>query len=179
MDEMTIVNDVISQEMGDFPDQIWGTSVQDELGDNLKVTIVLAGLEQIPDDQMETYAYAKNETGAHTHSAPRASFSNATSTAAAQRGRTATAHTDPATSAVDREQNKPEVSTLVQPATTKKRVSIGDLDNEETLASIEKPIPGMVRRHSDSADAEKPSTLVSGDPQNIFIHNSYIHDTVD
>jgi cell division protein FtsZ len=51
MDEMSIVNEELESKLG-LPDQIWGITIDPTLGEALRITLVVAGLEAVPDDKL-------------------------------------------------------------------------------------------------------------------------------
>ena len=52
MNEMSTINEEIEKRVGSHPDQIWGSTADDELGDYLRLTIIVTGLQSPSDEDL-------------------------------------------------------------------------------------------------------------------------------
>lgn len=53
VEEMDIINDELKNRIGYYGDQIWGTMFDENLGEQLKVTIVVTGISSISNEKLE------------------------------------------------------------------------------------------------------------------------------
>lgn len=181
MDEMSIVNEELESKLG-LPDQIWGITIDPTLGEALRITLVVAGLEAVPDDKLREISMGNGIKPAQAMA--QAKQAQPRPAQPADEGVKIAADGEVISDSFGQKQDFGHNSdsntltqTMVQTEQQKRHLSLSDFDNDGMLQQMEKPInancPAPERSGADSC------TLVGNNPDNPIIHNDYLNDNVD
>ena len=176
MDEISIVNDELYQRIGDFGDQIWGTIKDSSLGEKLKITIVATGIESVTDEELMEIS-----SGKYSAQTAKKQPSPAPSAAHVAKPELEAMVTQPVAAPAAKETSKEAAPQQIvinfteqEMPQKKKKLSLTDLEDEQTLFAIENSINEMPQSHRTTG-----RNYVGNDPSNPIESNIYLEDNVD
>lgn len=181
IEEMEIINDELRNKIGYYGDQIWGTLFDESLGEKLKVTIVVTGINGVSNETLENMTLGDNQPARPIHVEPQVVTPEPQplNTYSAQNPETETPNIGSAFSnqgATVQAAPVSEVETLTVPQQPeKKTISLSDFSNSDFFSSLEAERPNFSQAPSNS----NSTAFIGGNSDNPIVHNDFLNNNVD
>lgn len=173
VEEMEIINDELKNQIGYYGDQIWGTLFDESLGTQLKVTIVVTGIQGISNEELKAMTLgnkvappAKAIVSEPVNETPVAAETITLEPMAA----TATISAAEAANAMPQ-----QTATITAQQPKPRVVSLTDFDDDNYLKKVEAEAPNW----SCAASLADSNAFISSDPNNPIVHNDFLENNVD
>lgn len=181
MDEIDIVNDEISRCVGGFPEQIWGTTTDETMGENLRITIIVAGLETISDDDLlQVYLSQQKRTEPKTEEPTMAAPVNNNTFETTVMPQPQVVETKMEEKVEMQQEQSINIANLVveqEEAKPAKR-GLNDFRSDTSISQIENS-PNIENMRILGNRQLTSRTFVPGKGEELFVHNNYLNDNVD
>lgn len=184
IEEMEIINDELKNRVGYYGDQIWGTLFDDSLGDILKVTIVVTGINGITNEELENMSTSKRgftsriitTKPVHTVETAPTETPVAQTETSAEPASAATLVTPAASAAPAEQAVAPQTETLTIEKPQPRRISLADLESGSFLESLEADTPNWGQMVDNS---HEPTFTIGNDKSDPIVHNDFLNNNVD